>query len=65
MNGNLKTTMLAASVSLASGCVMPMDDSDSIVEHETGFASANGITIAYESFGPTDRELVLLVAGTG
>jgi pimeloyl-ACP methyl ester carboxylesterase len=26
---------------------------------------ANGITIAYESFGPTDRETILLIAGTG
>jgi pimeloyl-ACP methyl ester carboxylesterase len=26
---------------------------------------ANGITIAYETFGPTDRETVLLIMGTG
>jgi pimeloyl-ACP methyl ester carboxylesterase len=34
-------------------------------EFQTGFAQANGITIAYETFGPTDRETVLLIAGTG
>jgi pimeloyl-ACP methyl ester carboxylesterase len=27
--------------------------------------NANGITIAYESFGPTDRETVLLIMGNG
>ena len=26
---------------------------------------ANGITIAYQSFGPPDRETILLIAGTG
>ena len=30
-----------------------------------GQVHANGMTIAYESFGPTDRETVLLIAGTG
>lgn len=30
-----------------------------------GKVQANGITIAYESFGPTDRETILLIAGTG
>jgi pimeloyl-ACP methyl ester carboxylesterase len=33
--------------------------------HETGFVEANGITIAYESFGSPDRETVLLIGGTG
>jgi pimeloyl-ACP methyl ester carboxylesterase len=32
---------------------------------EQGQVQANGITIAYESFGSPDRETVLLVAGTG
>jgi len=31
----------------------------------TGTVQANGITIAYESFGPTDRETVLLIMGNG
>jgi pimeloyl-ACP methyl ester carboxylesterase len=34
-------------------------------EYETGFVQANGITIAYESFGPKDQEAILLIAGTG
>jgi pimeloyl-ACP methyl ester carboxylesterase len=29
-----------------------------------GRVEANGVTIAYESFGPTDRETVLLIAGS-
>jgi pimeloyl-ACP methyl ester carboxylesterase len=33
--------------------------------YETGFVEANGITIAYESFGSQDRETVLLIGGTG
>jgi pimeloyl-ACP methyl ester carboxylesterase len=32
---------------------------------QQGQAQANGITIAYESFGSPDRETVLLIAGTG
>ena len=39
--------------------------SASTKEYETGFAQANGITIAYESFGPKDQETMLLIAGTG
>jgi pimeloyl-ACP methyl ester carboxylesterase len=34
-------------------------------EYETGFVQANGITIAYESFGLKDQETILLIAGTG
>jgi pimeloyl-ACP methyl ester carboxylesterase len=30
-----------------------------------GQVEANGITIAYESFGPSDRETILLIAGVG
>src|SRR5262245_9365863 len=32
--------------------------------HE-GKAKANGITLAYESFGPADRETVLMIMGNG
>ncbi|HZV06643.1 MAG TPA: alpha/beta hydrolase, partial [Gemmataceae bacterium] len=32
---------------------------------QTGQVQANGITIAYESFGPSDRETVLLIMGNG
>src|SRR5262245_38002341 len=35
------------------------------IEEKTGQVQANGITIAYESFGPTDRETVLLIMGNG
>ncbi len=41
---------------------------DQVVEELTataGEVQANGITIAYESFGPADRETILLIAGTG
>src|SRR2546428_5074681 len=31
----------------------------------SGQVQANGITIAYESFGPTNRETVLLIMGLG
>jgi hypothetical protein len=34
-------------------------------EYETGFVQANGITIAYESFGIKDQETILLITGTG
>src|SRR5262245_40272567 len=30
-----------------------------------GQVQANGITIAYQSFGPTDRETVLMIMGNG
>src|SRR5579871_5569250 len=32
---------------------------------QPGQVQANGITIAYESFGPTDRETILFIMGTG
>jgi pimeloyl-ACP methyl ester carboxylesterase len=34
-------------------------------QHKTGSVQANGITIAYESFGSPDEETVLLIGGTG
>jgi hypothetical protein len=33
--------------------------------HQKGQVQANGMTIAYESFGKPDRETILLIAGTG
>jgi pimeloyl-ACP methyl ester carboxylesterase len=50
---------------IASASTPPPTITTTIIKHETGFVQANGITIAYESFGPTDRETVLLIAGTG
>lgn len=32
--------------------------------HRRGKVHANGITIAYESYGRTDREAILLIGGT-
>jgi pimeloyl-ACP methyl ester carboxylesterase len=32
--------------------------------HQRGEVHANGITIAYETYGPGDRETILLIAGT-
>ena len=58
-------------VSLLSACV-PVTASTSATETTaqgptptTGQAQANGLTLAYESFGPTDGATVLLIAGTG
>jgi pimeloyl-ACP methyl ester carboxylesterase len=44
------------------------DTPPALAEHLTpvvGQAEANGITLAYESFGPPDRETILWIAGTG
>jgi pimeloyl-ACP methyl ester carboxylesterase len=37
----------------------------SVIPVRKGQVKANGITIAYESFGPEDRETVLLIMGAG
>ena len=69
MKSFVKTTMLAvcifAGALFGSGCATQSSDIRPTSEHEAGFVQANGITIAYKSFGPTDRETVLLIAGTG
>jgi hypothetical protein len=48
-----------------STTIVERTSSTSTEEYETGFAQANGMTIAYESFGHKDQENVLLIAGTG
>jgi hypothetical protein len=48
-----------------SATIVERTSSTSTKEYETGFAQANGMTIAYESFGSKDQETVLLIAGTG
>jgi pimeloyl-ACP methyl ester carboxylesterase len=35
-----------------------------VTDNVTGEVSANGITVAYESFGPADGETILLIGGT-
>lgn len=35
------------------------------VEKQSGFVDANGITLAYESFGRTENESILMIQGTG
>src|SRR5262245_46820428 len=49
------------------GCSSKRNDAPSTLDMlaRPGQVQANGITIAYESFGPTDRETVLLIMGTG
>ena len=42
----------------------PAAKSSSVTVHE-GKVQANGITIAYESFGPADRETILMIMGQG
>ena len=58
--------ILIASIVLA-GCSSSGDSHPSApgVESQAGQVQANGITIAYESFGPTDRETILLIMGNG
>jgi pimeloyl-ACP methyl ester carboxylesterase len=41
----------------------PPSPDSSVISVRTGQVKANGITIAYESFGPEDRETVLLIMG--
>lgn len=68
----LLATLLALSV--LSGCtlvpIIPLTLSPPSEQLEAptptaGQVQANGITIAYESFGAPDRETILLIAGTG
>ena len=58
--------ILIASIVLA-GCSSSGDSHPSApgVESQAGQVRANGITLAYESFGPTDRETILLIMGNG
>jgi pimeloyl-ACP methyl ester carboxylesterase len=58
--------ILIASIALP-GCSSSRDSNPSApgVEAQAGQVQANGITIAYESFGPTDRETILLIMGNG
>jgi pimeloyl-ACP methyl ester carboxylesterase len=45
--------------------IVRAEDGPAEMEHDAGFVAANGITLAYESFGPADREVILLIAGAG
>jgi pimeloyl-ACP methyl ester carboxylesterase len=57
--------LLTAAV-LAAGCAsQPTTTENPVTVHEAEFAQANGITLAYESYGPIDRETILLIGGTG
>src|SRR5262249_36578345 len=49
-----------------SGPAPPISSEPSVgIPVSKGQVKANGITIAYESFGPEDRETVLLIMGLG
>ena len=52
-----------------AGCARSADEPAKAQQKKTeptgGQVQANGITIAYESFSPADRETVLLIMGTG
>lgn len=61
----LLAVSLAAVAWLGSGCAAASHGTLAPSEARAGFAQANGINIAYESFGATDHEAVLLIAGTG
>lgn len=58
---------LAALVLLGGGCAARAseDQEAPVAQHGPASVEANGIAIAYESFGAKDRETVLLIAGTG
>src|SRR5262249_17519144 len=66
VRGALLPAALTALTALVA-CSRPRDSEPSTptVAVQRGQARANGITIAYESFGPTDRETVLLIMGNG
>lgn len=59
-------TVIAMTVALMGGCASSrVPDSQELDDGTAGTVEANGITLAYESFGPTDRETILLIGGTG
>src|SRR5262249_37872396 len=66
VRGALLPAALTALTALVA-CSRPRDSEPSTptVAVQRGQARANGITIAYESFGPADRETVLLIMGNG
>lgn len=57
--------ILAGLAAFAVGCSLQPGASTNTTEPETGTVKANGIEIAYESYGPADAETVLLIIGTG
>ena len=52
-------------VLLVSGCGPLPGAQDAMAVYSSGILQANQIKIAYESYGPTDRESILLIGGTG
>lgn len=54
-----------AALYLIAGCAVPPQRAGSAAEPSRGIVKANGIRIAYESYGSPERETVLLIAGTG
>src|SRR5262245_37352467 len=65
----IRTIILAAgivaSLLFGMGCAAQPSTQFPNSSHETGSVQANGITIAYETFGPSERETILLIGGTG
>jgi pimeloyl-ACP methyl ester carboxylesterase len=57
-------TGLAFTTQRTAGASRAGSDSGELTP-SSGTLQSNGITIAYESFGATDREAILLIAGTG
>jgi pimeloyl-ACP methyl ester carboxylesterase len=55
-------TLMALVIGSARG---DSDPGSNRVAAQPGKVKANGITIAYESFGPSDRETMLLIMGNG
>src|SRR5690554_3748304 len=58
---NLFTCFLILGFSFACDDLPPQEDS----QHQKGVVNANGIDIAYESFGDPEDETVLMIHGIG
>lgn len=62
----ISTAMIALPVILFGGCTSPSISRTQASETiSSGTVEANGITLAYESYGPEDHEAILLIGGTG
>jgi hypothetical protein len=64
---SLAFLVVASALLAGSACLADDPPSPRVagVRGREGKVKANGITIAYEDFGPEDREAVLLIMGNG
>src|SRR5262245_2370957 len=57
--------LVVASAVLVSSIGRADDPTAKALQRREGTVKANGITLAYEDYGPEDREAVLLIMGNG